>query len=71
MEQVIAKVIEAISNPQVILFAGVVVEMIFRFVKTDKPKSILIMIADGGKVLGNGLVAVSSFLDKIVGQRLK
>lgn len=71
MEQVIEKVIEAISNPQVILFAGVVVEMIFRFVKTEKPKSILVMIADGGKVLGNGLVAVSNFLDKIIGQRLK
>jgi len=71
MNEVIAKVIEVISNPQVILIAGVILEAVFRFVKTDKPKSVLILIADGAKSVGNGLVAVSSFLDKIIGQRLK
>jgi len=71
MEEVVSKALEVISNPQVVMVVAVIVEFALRLVKSDKPKSILIMIADGSKLIGNALVSVSGFLDKVIGQRLK
>lgn len=71
MEEIIAKVIEFIANPQVVLIMGVLVEFALRFAKTEEPKSILISIASVVKMVGNCLVKMSEFLDKVIGQKLK
>jgi hypothetical protein len=71
MDLIIEQIISFVANPQVILIGGVIVEFVLRFSKTEKPKSIILAVASIAKSVGNGLVAVSEFLNKIVPQRLK
>lgn len=51
--------------------AAMIIDLIFRVVKTEKPKGILYMISDGVKLLAKGLEKVGALLDKILPQRLK
>ena len=71
MDQVLAKIVEIISNPQIILFAGLAVEFAMRMVKTEKPMSIVRVVAAAAKSLGSVLVAISDFIDKVAPQKLK
>lgn len=71
MEEFLAKLIEFIANPQVALIAGVVLEFALRLSKTDKPKSIIRMIASMARMSGAALIAIADFSDKVLPQRTK
>ena len=71
MDQFLSKIVEIISNPQIILFAGLAVEFVMRMVKTEKPMSIIRVIASVAKSIGSVLIAISDFVDKVAPQKLK
>ncbi len=50
---------------------AVVLEFAFRLVKTDKPRSILLMVAAIAEKSGEVLTASAKFLNKVIPQRLK
>ncbi len=71
MEDFLAKLIEILSNPQAALIVGIVVEFTLRFSKTEKPKSIIRMIASIARMSGVALIAIADFSDKVLPQRTK
>lgn len=50
---------------------AIVLEFVFRLVRTDKPLSLLVVIADGMEKVGKILVKGSELLDKVLPQKLK
>jgi hypothetical protein len=66
-----ASVIGNALNAPVLASIAIGLEFAFRLFKTDKPKSIVYMIADGIKKAGEILTKLGSLLDKILPQRLK
>lgn len=50
---------------------AIVIETLLRLVKTEQPKSILYLIADGVKLVGSIFVKAGEILDKVLPQRLK
>lgn len=50
---------------------ALVVEFVLRFVKSEKPLSVLYLVASSLKGLGNLFEAAGHFLDKILPQKLK
>lgn len=50
---------------------SILLELAFRLIKTDKPKSILYLVADGCKMLGVLFTKIGATLDKILPQRIK
>ena len=71
MEDFIAKAIEFMSNQQVLLIGGIVAELVMRFVKTEKPMSIIRIFASGARSVGSVCVAIADFSDKIFPQNTK
>ena len=71
MEEIISKLMDILSNPQVIMIGGFAIEMILRFSKTEKPKSIIRVIAKIARLVGTALIAVADYSDKVLPQRLK
>jgi uncharacterized membrane protein (UPF0136 family) len=71
MEEVLSKIMEIITNPQVIMVVAVVAEFAMRLVKTEKPMSVIRMVANAMKGVGKVLIAVSEFADKVLPQKLK
>jgi predicted benzoate:H+ symporter BenE len=66
------KIIDGIPvDGSVVLIGATVLEFVFRLFKTEKPKSIIYMVADCVKMFGAGLTKVGTFLDKVLPQRLK
>lgn len=53
------------------LTIAVVVEFILRMIKSEKPLSILYLIANVAKKSGEILVKISNLMDKVLPQRLK
>ncbi len=50
---------------------AIVVDFAFRLIKTEKPKSVIYLVADIIKKSGDVLVRIGKFLDSILPQRLK
>ncbi len=83
MDQILAYLQTAydyISNtgPTLAVSLGILIELALRYFKTEKPKSLIIVAsafvnaaAAVASKLGEVLTAFSSFLDSIIGQRLK
>jgi DNA-binding HxlR family transcriptional regulator len=53
------------------LTLAVVAEFVFRVIPSQKPLSILYLVAEGVKKLGEVLIKVGQILDKILPQKLK
>lgn len=53
------------------LTIAVVVEFILRMIKSEKPLSILYLIANVAKKSGEILVKIGNLIDKVLPQRLK
>lgn len=72
MEELFAKVVEfltqADNSAATIL---IILEVAFRLVPSEKPRSILIMVAKGAELSGKALVKLSEVLNKIIPQKLK
>lgn len=47
------------------------IEILFRFIPSEKPKSILYLISDGVKIVAKLFEGVGLLLDKVLPQRLK
>jgi len=72
MEELFAKVMEYLSQADnAAVTIAVIMEVAFRLFPTEKPRSILLMIAKGAEYSGKALVKVSEVLNKIIPQKLK
>ncbi|MBL0233163.1 MAG: hypothetical protein IPQ08_05820 [Chitinophagaceae bacterium] len=66
-----ASVIGNALNAPVLASIAIGLEFAFRLFKTENPKSIVYLIADGIKKSGEVLTKIGSLLDKVLPQRLK
>ena len=48
-----------------------VLELVFRLIKTEKPKSVLYLVADGCTLIGKLFTKIGITLDKILPQRVQ
>lgn len=72
MEELFAKALEFLSSIEgSALSIALVLEFAFRLIPSEKPKSILLVIAKGAEMLGKFLVKLSDVLNKIIPQKLK
>jgi len=53
------------------LTIAIVMEMVFRFFPTEKPLTLLRLIASGMKAVGELFIKISDLLDKVLPQKLK
>lgn len=67
----LVNVIGNAMNAPILVSVAIALEFMFRLFKTEKPKSIIYMIADGIKKSGEVLTKVGALLDKVLPQRLK
>lgn len=72
--EILNKILEAISSfgagPLVATIA-IAVEFVLRLIKSEKPRSILYLIADGTKAVGGIISKLGEIMDKVLPQRLK
>ena len=71
MEQIIQKMTEILTNPVVLTVCVAVMEMLMRVIKTDKPLSIMHVVAKTMHLVGSGVAAVADFMDKILPQNVQ
>lgn len=72
MEELFAKALEFLSSVEgSSLSIALVLEFAFRLIPSEKPKSILLVIAKGAEMLGKFLVKLSEILNKVIPQKLK
>lgn len=72
MEEIFLKIAEYLSqadNASATIL--IILEVAFRLVPSEKPRSILIMIAKGAELSGKALVKLSEVLNKVIPQKLK
>lgn len=65
------KLLELLGNPTVVMVVAAIVEFSLRYVKSEKPLSIIRLVVSGAKGLAVALNAIADFADKVLGQRLK
>lgn len=63
--------LEGFTSTQVYIMAITALEFIMRFVKTDKPQSVLHAVAMFLSKMGDVMKKVADILDKLLPQRLK
>lgn len=64
------EVLEMLKKPEVIAVFAFVVEMAMRFVKTEKPWSVMHLVKRCLRVASQACGVVADFLDKILPQKL-
>jgi len=67
----VLEILATLDSSAAIATAAVVVEFILRLVPSTKPLSILHVIADGIRVVGQIATKAADLLDKVLPQRLK
>jgi hypothetical protein len=67
----IIKSVEGFSSGQLIMSVIIAVEFAFRMFKSKKPLSMMYLVADGFKKVGELCSKIGILLDKILPQRLK
>lgn len=70
MEAIVAKVVEVLANPAVISVFLVVLEFVFRLIKTPAPLSIAHVVAKALAKIAEGVKALADFLDKVLPQQV-
>lgn len=63
--------IDKVSSGQLMASIIIAVEFALRMVKSDKPLSVIYLISDGLKKVGELCTKLGLFMDKILPQRLK
>lgn len=63
--------IDKVSSGQLMASIIIAVEFALRMVKSDKPLSVMYLISDGLKKVGELCTKLGLFMDKILPQRLK
>lgn len=72
MEELFAKALEFLSSIEgSSLSIALVLEFAFRLIPSEKPRSVLLVIAKGAEMLGKFLVKLSEILNKVIPQKLK
>lgn len=67
----VIKAVEGFSSGQLVMSVMIALEFAFRMVKSDKPLSIMYLVSDGLKKVGELCQKLGQLLDKILPQRLK
>jgi DNA-binding HxlR family transcriptional regulator len=67
----VIKGVESFGSGQLIMSVMIALEFAFRMIKSEKPLSIMYIVADGLKKVGELCSKLGSILDKILPQRLK
>lgn len=72
MEELFTKALELLSSVEgSALTIAIVVEFVFRMVPSEKPRSILLLVAKACELSGKFLVKLSEVLNKLIPQKLK
>lgn len=72
MEEFFAKAFEFLASAQgASATIAIILEFAFRMIPSEKPKSLLYVIAYFCNKAGDLLSKIGSFLDKVIGQKLK
>ncbi len=72
MEEFLAKIMEALSSVEgASVTIALVLEFVFRMIPSQKPLSIIYMVAAALKGVGEILVKAGHVLDKVLPQKLK
>jgi hypothetical protein len=72
MEAIFAKVLEVLGSVEAqAAIVAVVVEFAFRLVPSDKPRSILLVVAKACELTGAALSKVAVVLNKVIPQKIK
>jgi DNA-binding HxlR family transcriptional regulator len=72
--ELLNKVLEALNSfgaGPLIATVAVAVEFALRLIKSEKPRSIMYLIADGTKAVGGIISKIGEIMDKVLPQRLK
>lgn len=67
----VIKAVEGFGSSQFLVSLIVGLEFAFRMIKSDKPLSIMYLISDGLKKVGELCQKLGQLLDKVLPQRLK
>jgi hypothetical protein len=67
--ETVMKFLASVEGASVTL--AIVLEFVFRVIPSQKPLSVLYLVAEGIKKLGEVLIKLGKILDKILPQRLK
>lgn len=72
MEEIILKVLEVLGSVEgQAAVIAIVLEFVFRLVPSEKPRSILLVVAKVAGLAGAALTKVSEVLNKVIPQKLK
>jgi hypothetical protein len=72
MEQFFEKALSLVSSAEgAAITIALILDFVFRLIPSEKPKSVIYMIAKGIKMSGELLTKLGSFLDKVLGQKIK
>jgi hypothetical protein len=72
MEELFAKIMEVLSSVSgASATIAIVLEFAFRLIPSEKPKSIIYLIASAAKSLGGILIKAGELLDKVLPQTIK
>lgn len=72
MEELFEKVLAFLSSAEgASATIAIVLDFVWRLVPSEKPKSVLHMVSFVAKKLSEVLEKLASFLDKVLGQKLK
>lgn len=70
-EGLVAKILEFINSGSGAMVIAVVLEFALRFIKSEKPLSILYVVAGMLKMVGNLFAKLGDFMDKVLPQKIK
>jgi hypothetical protein len=72
MEQFFEKALSLVSSAEgAAITVALILDFAFRLIPSEKPKSVIYMVAKAIKMSGELLTKLGSFLDKVLGQKLK
>lgn len=72
MESFFEKVLEFLASAQgASVTIAIILDFAFRLIPSEKPRSLIYMVAHYSKKLGDLLVKIGNFLDKILPQKIK
>jgi hypothetical protein len=72
MEHFFEKALSLVSSAEgAAITIALILDFVFRLIPSEKPKSVIYMVAKGIKMSGELLTKLGSFLDKVLGQKIK
>lgn len=72
MNEIITKALELLSSAEgASVTIAIVLEVVFRLFPSEKPKSVILLIASVAKGIGEVLIKFSDLVNKVIPQNLK